>query len=59
MDKNSAVLGLTGEIETQIGLNADHRAMCRYSSAEDENFKAVSRHIRIMAEGAAIRSENS
>ncbi|PMD50811.1 ankyrin [Hyaloscypha bicolor E] len=46
VDEDTATLGLPNEI--QIGLNADHRAMCRFSDENSQAFSAVWRPIRDM-----------
>jgi hypothetical protein len=46
VDEDSATLGLPNEI--QIGLNADHRAMCRFYDENSQAFSAVWRPIRDM-----------
>ncbi|KAI1149277.1 hypothetical protein F4825DRAFT_464274 [Nemania diffusa] len=45
VDKRSATLGLPGTREIQIGLDADHRDVCKFKSAEDAAFKQVSQNL--------------
>jgi hypothetical protein len=46
VDEESATLGLPNEIT--IGLNADHRSMCRFALEDSQTFSAVWRPIREM-----------
>ncbi|KAL1985939.1 hypothetical protein VTN96DRAFT_7204 [Rasamsonia emersonii] len=49
VDKTSATLNLPDSRETQIALDADHKNICKFASALDENYKQVSRNIVHMA----------
>ena len=42
VDKKSATLGLPGAREEQIALDADHSNVCKFKSAEDDNYEQVS-----------------
>lgn len=52
VDKRSATLGLPGTREIQIGLDADHRDVCKFKSAEDAAFKQVSQNLLFLFEAA-------
>lgn len=41
VDKESATLGLPGARETQIGVEADHRGICKFKSYNDSTCKLV------------------
>ncbi|KAI5847028.1 hypothetical protein DFP73DRAFT_592874 [Morchella snyderi] len=53
--RNSAVLGLSGEIENQIGMETDHRGLCKFQSADSPLFRVLFDYIRALAEGAVQR----
>lgn len=53
------MLHLAGDIEIQVPLTVDHAGLCKFSSANDQNFRTVSRHIGRLVEGARIRHEDS
>ena len=42
MDPKSATLGLPGHRERQIALNADHTGVCKFESAEGDDYELVS-----------------
>ncbi|MCJ1405753.1 Serine active site containing protein 1 [Xylographa trunciseda] len=42
VDKKSATLGLPGLRERQIPMDADHASVCKYASADDNNYEQVS-----------------
>ena len=42
MDKKSGTLGLPGHRERQIAVEADHNNICKFASAESENYEQVS-----------------
>ncbi|MCJ1383288.1 hypothetical protein MMC17_006401 [Xylographa soralifera] len=42
VDKKSATLGLPGLRERQIPMEADHADVCKYASADDDNYEQVS-----------------
>ncbi|KAI0102566.1 hypothetical protein GGR51DRAFT_286998 [Nemania sp. FL0031] len=52
VDKRSATLGLPGTRELQIGLDADHREICKFKSEGDPIFKQVSQNILFLLEAA-------
>ncbi|MCJ1396455.1 hypothetical protein MMC18_009345 [Xylographa bjoerkii] len=53
VDKKSATLGLPGLREKQIAMHADHAGVCRFDSADDDNYKQVSFHIVQLVKNAA------
>lgn len=42
VDKKSATLGLAGVRERQIPMEADHNGICRFASAEGDDYEQVS-----------------
>ena len=42
MDKRSATLGLAGVRERQIPMEADHNGVCKFVSAEGDDYEQVS-----------------
>ena len=42
MDKKSATLGLPGLRERQIPMEADHAGVCKYTSADGDDYEQVS-----------------
>lgn len=59
MNHNSATLGLAGDLESIIPLHADHTGLAKFPSSEDDNYKAVFRHVELLIEGAGTRQESS
>jgi hypothetical protein len=45
VDKKSATLGLAGVRERQIPLDADHNGVCKFASAEGDDYEQVSFNI--------------
>ncbi|KAI1390113.1 uncharacterized protein F4822DRAFT_224746 [Hypoxylon trugodes] len=54
VDHDSAVLGLPGTREKQIGLDADHRNICKFASDEDPGYQQVANNIVQMINAAII-----
>jgi hypothetical protein len=52
VDKDSATLGLSALQETLIGLDCDHKAVCKFSNPFDPNYEMVSENIVILANAA-------
>jgi hypothetical protein len=50
VEKHSATLGLPGVSERQIGLQSDHRNLCKFLSPNDDNYKQVIHNIKWLAE---------
>jgi hypothetical protein len=42
VDKKSATLGLAGVRERQIPMEADHNGVCKFASAEGDDYEQVS-----------------
>ncbi|KAI1735199.1 hypothetical protein F4680DRAFT_453107 [Xylaria scruposa] len=53
VNKHSATLGLPGSHEKQIALNANHRHMCKFESAEDPIYQQVEINLLEMIQDAA------
>ncbi|KAI1205929.1 uncharacterized protein F4807DRAFT_440997 [Annulohypoxylon truncatum] len=52
VDQSSAVLGLPGTREKQLGLEADHRNICKFNSEEDPRYQQVADNIIDMINAA-------
>ena len=48
VEKDSAILGLTGGREIRLGVEADHSNICRFESKDDEKYKDVWMALRQM-----------
>ncbi|KAL4790496.1 hypothetical protein BDV19DRAFT_372146 [Aspergillus venezuelensis] len=57
---DSAVLGLPGQRETQLRINADHSNMCRFDMTvqlDKDNYRKVERNLQMLCADALIKSE--
>lgn len=52
MDKKSATLGLSGLRERQLALDADHSGVCKFDSAEGDDYEQVSYNIGWLVKSA-------
>ncbi len=55
MPRDSATIGLPGDIENQVGLDASHSEMCRFEpslQADMKNYQWVKRNIKGLYLGA-------
>ncbi|KAH6671182.1 hypothetical protein B0J14DRAFT_595495 [Halenospora varia] len=63
VDKKSATLGLPGDREKQIPLEADHSGVCKFASADGDDYEYVSsnlvRLVESAVESAAEREQKS
>jgi len=61
VEKHSATLGLPGIHERQIGLQSDHRSLCKFISPNDDGYKQVIHNIKWLVEDggqAELRRES-
>lgn len=52
MDKKSATLGLAGARERQIPMEADHNGVCKFASAEGDDYEQVSFNLLMLVKSA-------
>ena len=56
--RESAVIGLPGDVENQVRLDADHRNLCRYNlsvQVDRDNLKKVQHNIKELYDASTIR----
>lgn len=61
MPFDSAVLGLPGQRETQLRINADHRNMCRFDMSVQgdlDNYRKVERNLQMLCADALVTLSN-
>jgi hypothetical protein len=57
VDKKSATLGLAGVRERQIPMEADHNGVCKFASAEGDDYEQVSFNLVRLAKDAIKAAE--
>lgn len=57
MDKKSATLGLAGVRERQIPMEADHNSVCKFASAEGDDYKQASFNLVRLVKAAVKAAE--
>ncbi|XEV04680.1 hypothetical protein FSHL1_009967 [Fusarium sambucinum] len=57
VDRGSATLGLGGHREKQIGLDADHVRICKFSRPDDPTYQQVEDNIAEMVNAAVAKKE--
>ena len=57
MDKKSATLGLAGVRERQIPMEADHNGVCKFVSAEGDDYEQVSFNLIRLVKAAVKAAE--
>lgn len=58
MDKKSATIGLPGQREQEIAVEANHRTICKFDNPENEAYQLVEPNIIRLAEEAVKASKN-
>lgn len=62
VSRDSATIGLPGDVENVVALNADHSNMCRFDLADEEdesNYEIVATNVKDVYDHAMIRREET